>query len=159
MLASIATIALCCTSCASYRTSASRQTTASTHSAALATTTLRRIAPLPPTVTHLTAKIDDVLLLPEGAEYSTASDGVRATVRRMGDSLVVEASADMTLTEEFTATARSDTTDTSQTMETKTTASRTGGTLGLRLKWYTAGILTGIIGFIIIKRKIKNFVK
>lgn len=100
-----------------------------------------------------------MLLLPEGAEYSNASNGVRATVRRMGDSLVVEASANMTLTEEFTATARSDTTDTSQTMETKTTASRTGGTLGLRLKWYAAGILTGIIGLIIIKRKIKNFVK
>ena len=100
-----------------------------------------------------------MLLLPDGAEYSTGSNGVRATVRRMGDSLVVEASADMTLTEEFTATARSDTTDTSQTMETKTTASHTGGTIGLRLKWYTAGILTGMLVLLIIRRKIKNIVK
>ena len=63
--------------------------------------TLRRMETVPGT-TRLTVDLDGMLHLPEGASYTLCQDGIRATLVRKGDSLMVEATAEKHLIEEAT---------------------------------------------------------
>lgn len=116
--------------------------------------TLRRMETVPGT-TRLTVDLDGVLHLPEGASYTLRQDGIRATLVRKGDSLMVEATAEQHLIEEATELHAESQEEEDARQDVQHLEPRSNG-IKMRLKWYMAGMATMAILLFLAWRRIKK---
>lgn len=102
-----------------------------------------------PGTVQLTADIDSVLQLPEGASYVRDQDGIRATLRRRGNSLEIEAAANTRLITE-TCTNRAEGLH-EDAIEEEVQSCSNG--VETRFKWLGAGVLLALMAVWWLRRR------
>ena len=135
----IMTIALCCASCSSTRKMEKREWHRQTTETTIRQT-LRRLETVPGT-TRLTVDLHGVLHLPEGASYTLCQDGIRATLVRKGNRLMVEAQAEQHILEE-TDILQAECQEEEYDRQDEQRLENHSNGIKTRFKWYMAGMAT-----------------
>lgn len=172
----IATIVLCLSACASSRKSVSRLTTVSREASLLAmdstvsvSETWRTPVKVPMSAVSLTLSMDSLRRLPSGAGYTARKGQANVKVTRRvptekePEQIVIEAGCDSlelvcagysktitTLKQQLKVASKSD-----KALKEETKGS-SGNTFLMRLKYFCAGLLSGIIGIVLTFLKLRK---